>query len=106
MMKYTIVVTKDVVLPPQEFVNRWNADSACRAVACASVDYSTKSVYEPGVTGALPALDLSTIDVNPVTFYGLIIRILQKQQVYKQTEIIELEKPNGERVLVIKGAEA
>src|SRR4051794_6783279 len=97
-MQYTIVVAKDVAISTQDFVATWNADPACCALACATVDDSTKAVYEPGTIYALPMLEMLTAESCPQTFYRLIRRTLQTRQ---QTEIIQLEKPNGARVLVV-----
>ncbi len=107
VMHYMLVVSKDVAIPPQEFVAKWNADPPCRAVARASVNYSTKSIYEPGAAGApLPVLETLAVDVATTTFYDLIKVILCKQRGHKSTEIIQLEKPNGTRVLLVKGTDA
>ena len=107
VMHYTLIVSKDVAIPPQDFVAKWNADPACRAVASASVDYSMKSVYEPGAACApLPALEMFAKDVTVYTFYELIKAVLGKQPGCTPTEIIQLEKPNGTRVLLVKRAEA
>ncbi len=103
-MQYTLVVARDVAILPQDFVNQWNADPACRAIAYASLDDSTKAVYKLGVTYPLPTLEIGAANVDPALFYALIKRILQQQSVCRPTEMIELEKPNGARVLVIKGA--
>ena len=106
VMHYMLVVSKDVAIPPQEFVAKWNADPTCRVVARASIDYSTKSVYEPNAAGSpLPVLETFACDVATAPFYELIKIILCKPRGHKPTEIIQLEKPNGARVLLIKGAE-
>ena len=99
-MQYTIVIANGVAISTQDFVATWNADPACCAFACANVDYSTKAVYEPGTTYALPVLEAATAEICPQAFYKLIRRTLQTRQ---QTEIIQLEKPNGARVLLVRG---
>jgi len=115
VMNYVLVVSKDLAIPLQDFVARWNADPTCRAVARASVDYSTKSVYAPCAV-PLPALELFEEDAAIYPFYELIQTVLCKQPVCKQavckpaacksTEITQFEKPNGARVLLVKAAEA
>ena len=106
-MYYMLVVSQDVAISPQDFVVQWNANPTCCTVARASVDYSTKYVYEPCATGApLPTLDLFDEDGATQPFYELIKTVLCKQPVGKSPEIIQLEKPNGTRILLIKDAQA
>ncbi|MCX6043800.1 MAG: hypothetical protein NT075_01710 [Chloroflexi bacterium] len=101
-MQYTLVVAKDVAIPVQDFVTQWNADPACYAMAYASIDDSIKSVYSPDVRTALPTLDVQPVEIDQATFHALIKRTLQTSPLYPPTEIVELAKPNGTRVLVVK----
>ncbi|CAN5765111.1 hypothetical protein BH10CHL1_BH10CHL1_40870 [soil metagenome] len=103
LMQYTLVVAKDVASLGQDFVAQWNADPACYAIAYADIDHSTKSIYEPGVTTALPMLKVAA-EFDTATLYLLIKRTLQKTALSEPIEIIEVAKPNGARVLLIKCA--
>ncbi len=105
-MQYTLVVAKAVAIPAQDFVTQWNADPICYALAYARIDGSTKSVYASGVTVALPMLEVGAVDVDRAMFHRLIKRTLQKSLLYQPTEIVELAKPNGARVLLVKIAAA
>ena len=105
-MQYTLIIAKNVEISPQDFVSQWNADPVCRAITYASIDDSIKSVYASGVAYPLPALEIRAAKIDPAIFYALIKRILQQHSVCRPTELIELEKPNGARVLLIKGVEA
>lgn len=103
-MQYTIVVASKLAFAPQDFAAAWNADPTGRAIAKASTDQRVKSVYEPGAKDALLAsLDVKAdIETNEVCDS---VQNFLRQQLQEQTEIIQVEKPDGTRFLVIKGIE-
>ncbi|MFN8488794.1 MAG: hypothetical protein U0350_14425 [Caldilineaceae bacterium] len=104
-MQYILVVAQEVALPPQEFVAAWNADPTCHRLAHASIDCSTKAVYEPNRRIPLPLLDIADADPPTALLLASIQQTMQKRQVNKPTELIQVEKPDGNRVLLIKGVE-
>lgn len=103
-MQYILVIAKEVAFPPQAFVATWNADPTCRKLAEAAIDCSTKAVYEPDSRVPLPLLEVTDKSAPSAAILASIQKTFQKKYTHQPTEIIQLEKPNGQRVLLIKQA--
>lgn len=101
-MQYILVVAQEVALSPQEFIAAWNADPTCSVLAQASIDRSTKAVYEPNRSIPLPRLDVADSSLPTALLFASIQKTMQKRWVSQPTELIQLEKPDGNRVLLIK----
>lgn len=106
-MEYQIAVPPDLDVKPAGFVETWNEDPACRAVAEARVAESTAEHYDPAlVAGGLAVLGSVALGVASNALYDLIKRVLTRQGVRQQIEIMQLDQPDGSRLLVVKIVEA
>jgi len=104
-MQYILVVAQEVALSPQEFIAAWNADPTCSVLAQASIDRSTKAVYEPNRSIPLPRLEVADSALPTNLLFASIQKTMQKRWVSQPTELIQLEKPDGNRILLIKCVE-
>ena len=104
-MQYTIVVTSKLAFAPQDFAAAWNADPKGRAIAKAHTDQRVKSVYEPGAKDAFLTSLYVQADIETTEVCHSVQNFLRRQ-LQEQTEIVQVEKPDGTCFLVIKGIES
>jgi hypothetical protein len=101
-MDYKIVLSPELALEPADFVAAWNDTPTCRAVAEASLATWTVAQFDPTLLSQAGVV-LSGVALGVVSdaVYDLIKRVLARQGVRKCTEILELEQPDGSRLLVV-----
>lgn len=92
-------------LNPADFVAAWNDNPACRTAAEARLAVLPPAQFDPTLTGAAAVLSAVALGVASNALYDLIKAVLIQQGVRRQTEIVELQQPDGTRVLVVKIAE-
>ena len=105
-MDYQIALSPDLGLHPEAFAAAWNATAECRAVSEARVATSTAAQFDPSLTNALMVV-LGNVAVGLATniLYDLIKDALAKRGVSRQTEFVQIDRPDGTRLLVVKTAE-
>jgi hypothetical protein len=87
---------------PAEFVAAWNAAPECRAVAEAHLEHPGGVQYDPALVAAgLAVLAGLASGVAGNALYDLIKELLFRQGFRKHTEIVQLEQPDGSRMLVV-----
>lgn len=101
-MDIEIALSPGLDVPPDAFVDAWNADSECQAVGQAEVRKKGGTQFEPltlavflaGVAGSVAASVIS----------HLIIKALEPKKPDQQLEVLEVTQPDGSRVLVVKAS--
>ena len=102
-MDYQIALSPDLGLSAEDFVSAWNETPECRAVAEARPDRSAAAQYGPTLlAGALAVLGGVAINIVSNALYDLIKQALARRGVKTQTEIVQLDRPDGTRLLVVK----
>ncbi len=97
-MEYQLALSPDLDLDPDSFVEAWNADAECRAAAEARLE-ATPASYDLG-TAAAVILGVGT-GMAANAFWDLIKTFIEGR-VRRRTEITQLERPDGTRVLVVR----
>lgn len=102
-MDYQIALSPELGLSPQDFITGWNETPECRALAHADLGESTSAQYDPLLAGAAVAV-LGSLALNVVSnaLYDLIKKVLAKKGVQQRTEIIQLDQPDGTRLLIVR----
>ncbi len=102
-MLYHLALAPDVPVTAAAFVTAWNATPACREVAEARLETATAATFDPGLgLDVWAVLGSVALGVAGNAVYDLIKRVLTAQGVRKQTDIVQIEQPDGSRVLVVK----
>ena len=102
-MEYRIALPPELGLSSEEFVAGWNEDQECRAVAQAGLAEPTSKHFDPTLaTATLAVLGSVALNVASNAIYDLIKHILIKKGVRQDVEIMQLDQPDGRRLLVVK----
>jgi len=101
-MDYQIALHPDLNLSPADFVKAWNDTPECREMAKANLDEPTSAQYDPFAAAAVAVLSGVAIGVAANALYDRIKKVFIKKDVTKQIEIIQLDLPDGSRLLVVK----
>ncbi len=100
-MDYQIALSPDLDLSSDDFIAAWNDIPECRDVAEARLAKPTSAQYDP-FTVAAAALSSVALGVTASALYDLIKKVLAKKDITKQIEIIQIEQPDGHRLLIVK----
>lgn len=101
-MDYQIALPPELGVSPAEFIAAWNADAKCRAVAEAHIEHPSGVQYDPVLVAAgLAVLAGLASGVAGNALYDLLKELLFRQGVRKRMEIMQLEQPDGSRLLVV-----
>ena len=101
-MDYQIALSPDLDLSSDDFIAAWNDTPECRDVAEARLAEPTSVQCDPFAAAAVAVLSGVVIGVAANALYDLIKKALTKKGVTKQTEITQLEQPDGSRLLIVK----
>jgi len=104
-MDYKIAISSQVGISLDDFVTAWNETPECGDVAIARIAESRTKVrsFDPDLlTGALAVLGSVAAGVGTNALYDLIKKALTRKGVKKQTEITQIEQPDGTKILVVK----
>ncbi|MFQ5814822.1 MAG: hypothetical protein ACE5I2_16715 [Anaerolineae bacterium] len=102
-MEYQIALPPELGLSSEEFVAGWNDDQDCLAIAEAGLAEPTTKQYDPTLaTAALAVLGSVALNVASNAIYDLIKHVLAKKGVRRDVEIMQLDQPDGSRLLVVK----
>ncbi len=104
-MNYKIVLPSELGISPNDFISAWNDTPECRDVAMAhsfEPPMKTRSFDPTLLTGALAVLGSVAASLGTNALYDLIKQALTRKGVKKQTEITQIEHPDGTRTLIVK----
>ncbi|MGH7492896.1 MAG: hypothetical protein ACREOO_10935 [bacterium] len=104
-MNYEIAVPPELRISPDDFVAAWNETPECREAAIAhkaEPRTRTRSFDPSSLTPALAVLGTVAAGVGTNALYDLIKQALTRKGVKKQTEITQIERPDGTKILIVK----
>jgi hypothetical protein len=104
-MTIQLVLDPDLPLTAADFAAAWNDTPACVAAATADVAPADPAAFflPPELLAAgLVVLSDVSIGVAGNALYDLIKTALARRSVKKTTEIIQIEQPDGTKVLVVR----
>jgi hypothetical protein len=101
-MDYQIALPPELNVSPAEFVAAWNATPQCRAVAEAHMAQPKSVQYDPALVAAgLAVLAGLASGVAGNALSDLLKELLFRQGVRRRTEIVQMDQPDGSRLLVV-----
>jgi hypothetical protein len=101
-MEYQIALSPELDVEPENLVDAWNETPECRAVAQARLSQPSSAQYDPTVLSVvLTVFSGIAGGIASNILYDMIKERLAEQGVRKQTQIVEMEHPDGSRLLVI-----
>jgi hypothetical protein len=98
-MEVQITLSPELGATPQALAEAWNAAPGCRAVAQASVGRPKGAQFDPSV--AVMVLSGLALGVASNALYDLLKELLIQQGVRRRTQIVQVEQPDGARLLVV-----
>lgn len=102
-MDYRIALDPELGLSSSEFIEAWNESPACTAMASASVEKEAAVNLDPGLMhAALVGLAGVATGVATNAIYDLIKQLLIDQDVKKSIEVVDVEQPDGGRLVIVK----
>ncbi len=103
-MEYQLALSPDLGLDPAEFVTAWNTAPEHRPIAEVRLAPSTgAAAYDPLLlAGAITVISTVATGVLTNVLSEQIKQLLAKKGSQKHTEIVELEQPDGSRMLVVQ----
>jgi hypothetical protein len=102
-MDYQIALAPDLGLSARAFSEAWNDTPECRAAAQARLAGPTAEQYNPDlIAGAVAVLGSVAVGLATNALYDLIKAALLKRGVRKRTEMIQLDQPDGTRLIVVQ----
>lgn len=106
MEPLTIVFAPDLATNAAGFVDDWNRTPDCREVALAEVGAAAATTYDPTLLDSGVAL-LSSIATGIAAnmIYDRIKTLMAKRRGPAPIEIIELNQPDGTRLLIVRSGD-
>jgi hypothetical protein len=107
-MQYTVILSPELRLTPQEFAGAWEGDPACQQAAQAEAAQAKGAAFDPALAGAaLTVLGGVAVGLATNALYDLIKSAVQRALAQKgrppqQIEIVSLTQPDGTHLLVVK----
>ncbi len=102
-MDYLIALHPELGLHAEDFVADWNETPACCEVAQARLVENVAKQFDPTLlAGALAVLGNIALGVAGNALYDLIKQALIRKGVQNQTEIVQIDQPDGTKILVVK----
>jgi hypothetical protein len=104
-MSYKISLPPELGVSPNDFIVAWNETPECREAAIAhQAEPRTRTrSFDPSLlTPALAVLGTVAAGVGTNALYDLIKQALTRKGVKKQTEITQIEQPDGTKILIVK----
>jgi hypothetical protein len=104
----TIQLALDPALPltAADFATAWNDTPACAAADVATADPAAYFLPPELLAVGLVVLSDISVGVAGNALYDLIKTALARRSVKKTTEIIQIEQPDGTKVLVVRIVES
>jgi hypothetical protein len=99
-MEFQIAFPPDLGITPEAFAAEWNADAESRSIGEARFDPDPSKQYDFGVIIGLVIIPL-LVSISANAFYDLRKARLVASGVRKRTQLIEVEQPDGSRLLVV-----
>ena len=103
-MEYQIAFAPDLGIAVEQFAVQWNADPKTHAIGEAHVDANTAEAYDLGAVAELVIIPL-LVGLGTNALYDLVKERLFASGVRNRITHVEIEKPDGTRVLVIVAEE-
>ena len=101
-MDYHVALSPELDLSPEKFAAAWNEAPECRDLAQARLSQTRSAqFYGTLLTVTLTVLSSLVLGAAGNALYDLIKELLWQQGVRKRTEIVQLEQPDGSRLLVV-----
>jgi len=101
-MDYQIALSPELGVSPQDLVDAWNETPACRAVAQATLEQPSGAQYDPTLmVAALTVVSSLALGIAGNMIHDLIKERLAEQGARKRTEIVQVEQPDGSRLLIV-----
>ena len=102
-MDYHIALAPDLDLSARDFCLAWNETPECRVAAQARPAEPDSAEYSPDlVAGAVAVLGSVVVGLATNALYDLIKAALIQRGVRTRTEMIQLDQPDGTRLIVVK----
>jgi hypothetical protein len=100
-MEYQLALSPDLNVRPSDFVKMWNESQEYRAVAEARLDTPGAGEYNPWIDGAIAVLTTLGGGIATNALYDWIKQALVKKGVRKKTRFMQIDKPDGTRIIVV-----
>jgi hypothetical protein len=101
-MEYQIALSPELGLSPEDFVAAWNGKANCHVVAEACMTSPKSAQFDPTLLGVtLTVVGSLALGVASNALYDLIKELLMDCGVRKRTEIVQVDQPDGSRLLVV-----
>lgn len=99
-MEYHIALSPNLGVTPEGLVTAWNANSESRSTGEAHIDPNPSKQYDIGAVMGLVIIPL-VVSISANAFYDLLKTRLVSSGVHKRTRLMEVEQPNGSRLLIV-----
>ena len=102
-MDVQITLPAELGIDTREFIAAWNETPECRAAAHARSNQPVMRGIDPATAASAMAV-LGSVAASLATnaLYDLIKHALTRKGVKKRTEIEEVQRPDGTKVIVVK----
>ena len=100
-MDYLIVFEPELGIDPESFVAAWNQEPDCQVVTTARLERGQATSYGFDVLALLGAVAL---ELGGAALYDLIKHVVAQHKgiLTQSLELIEIEQPDGTRVLAVR----
>jgi hypothetical protein len=105
-MEYQVALSPELGLAPADLVSEWNATPASRRVADARLEHAGERRFDPTLAaGAMVVLGNVALSLASSALYDLIKAAVARRGVRRTTEVREVHRPDGTRLLVVTTTE-
>ena len=98
-MEYKVVFSPEMDVNPKDFAEVWNNTPECREIAKAEASKVQDTQFDMGITAVI-LLGIGTSIVG--TAICELIKTLVQKRVSKETEITQIDQPDGTRIITVK----
>lgn len=100
-MDYQIALAPDLGLRSADFVADWNATDKARAMAEARLAASSRTSYDPFLSGTVVVLSSIGLGVATNAIYDLIKHVIINRRMHKHIHISQFDQPDGTHILLV-----
>ncbi len=105
-MEYQVVLSPELGLAAADLVSEWNGTPASREAADARLEHTGERRFDPSLAaGAVVVLGNVALSLASSALYDLIKAAVARRGVRTTTEVREIHRPDGTRVLVVTTTE-
>lgn len=103
MDSLTIAFAPELATDAAGFVDDWNRTPDCRNIAQAEVGTAAAATFDPGaLVDAVALLTSVATGIAANMIYDRIKQVMAKRRGPAPVEIIELQQPDGTRLLIVR----